>query len=424
MKVLMFGWELPPYNSGGLGTACQGLTQGLAGNNIEITFVMPYVPENLKSDHMKLLGALQIEPRETDKIKVRMVETLVTGYMSAEEYRSAYTDHEKKTMLAQGKVIYGKDIFEEVYRYTKNADAIALSDDFDVIHCHDWMTYEAGIIAKKVTGKPLVMHIHATEFDRTGGSNNQAIYEIEKKGFIAADFICAVSQFTKDKLVRHYGISPEKIIVVHNAVEGSAFPKHHDWQDESSSKLKKYHKIVLFLGRITIQKGPDWFLKAAKLVYDKDPDVKFIFAGSGDMELRMIEEAAALGIAHNVIFTGFLRGKDIDKAYRMADLYVMPSISEPFGITPLESIRNGTPVLISRQSGVSEVLRSAIKVDFWDIDKMASKILQILNDKELHNNLKEQGIEEVRQIRWDDAARKCIEVYNRAVAARKSSILA
>lgn len=418
MKVLMFGWELPPYNSGGLGTACLGLTKSLAKQDIEVTFVLPFVPEDLKADHMKLLGALQVSGKLKNRVKVKMMQTILTGYMGAEEYGKALTEHEKIARLAKGQQIYGRDIFEEVERYSANAGIIASSDEFDVIHCHDWMTYEAGINARRVLGKPLVLHVHATEFDRTGGNNNQHIYEIEKKGFMAADYICAVSQFTKDMVVQHYGISQDKIIVVHNGVEFSE-GLYHDFEPH---KLKKYHKIVLYLGRITIQKGPDWFLKAAKLVHDRDPDVKFVFAGSGDMELRIIEEAAELGIAQDIIFTGFLRGKDIERAYQMADLYVMPSISEPFGITPLESMKNGTPVLISRQSGVSEVIRNAIKVDFWDTHKMAEKILEVLNDKEMHNKLKEQGIEEVKQVRWDDAARKCIEVYSRAVQQGKVAL--
>ena len=300
-------------------------------------------------------------------------------------------------------------MIEEVLRYGHLATAIALEEDFDVIHAHDWLSFLAGIKAKKATGKPLVVHIHATEFDRTGGGNvNQQVYEIEKQGFEEADKIIAVSNFTKNKIIEHYGINPEKIIIVHNGVAQI---------DTSSIKnslngLKRTgQKAVLFLGRITIQKGADYFLKAAKKVLEKNPNVFFMVGGTGDMERQIIEEAAAMGISDKVLFLGFVKDKDKAEIYQMADLYILPSVSEPFGLTPLEALSCGTPVLISRQSGVSEVLSHCLKVDFWDIDQMANKILAVLEHSELKEELQNNGGQEVQKFNWVDSAQKCIYVY-------------
>jgi glycosyltransferase involved in cell wall biosynthesis len=271
------------------------------------------------------------------------------------------------------------------------------------------MTYKAGIEAKKASGKPLVIHVHATEFDRTGGNGvNQHVYNIEKHGMERADRIITVSQFTKDKVMHHYGIDPNKIDVVHNAVEFTDY----DFSNEEF-KIKEQDKVVLFLGRITLQKGPDYFVYAAKKCLEVDPNIKFIVAGSGDMERFMIEKAAELGIGDKMLFMGFLRGRDIDRAYRMADVYVMPSVSEPFGITPLEAMRNQTPVIISKQSGVSEVINHCLKVDFWDIDKMANQILGLLHYKECHEELRYHGSREVRKFDWNIPAQKCIDIYNK-----------
>jgi glycosyltransferase involved in cell wall biosynthesis len=300
--------------------------------------------------------------------------------------------------------IYGKNLFQEVERYAKKAELIAQSEDYDVIHAHDWMTYKAGMRAKMISKKPLVVHVHATEFDRTGGLGvNQAVYDIEREGMHAADAIVAVSKFTKDKIVEHYGVTPDKIHVVHNAVE----------QRDINELKKKGDKIVLFLGRITLQKGPDYFLYAAKRALEADPHIKFVIAGKGDMSPFIIEKAAELGISDKILFAGFLRGPDIDRAYRMADLYVMPSVSEPFGITPLESMSNGTPVLISKQSGVSEVISNCLKVDFWDVDDIANKMVSVLRYDILQESLTENGHFEVKKFNWDDSARKCISVYNK-----------
>jgi glycosyltransferase involved in cell wall biosynthesis len=397
MRVLMFGWEFPPFSSGGLGTACYGLTRGLSNNNVAVTFVVPHA-RSAKADYVKLVAAGGLR-----KVKFKGVESPIEGYMTPEEY-----EHD---VLQQGDAkappkIYGKNLFKEVERYARKAELIARSEDYDVIHAHDWMTYKAGMRAKMISKKPLVVHVHATEFDRTGGLGvNQRVYDIEREGMHAADAICAVSQFTKNKIVEHYGVPEEKVFVVHNAVE----------QRDIKELKKQKNKVVLFLGRITLQKGPDYFLYAAKRALDVDPNIKFVFAGKGDMGPFIIEKAAELGISDKVMFAGFLRGPEIDQAYRMADLYVMPSVSEPFGITPLESMSNGTPTLISKQSGVSEVVTNCLKVDFWDIDEMANKIVATLNYDALHEHLAENGHSEVRRFNWDEPARKCLDVYNRVV---------
>jgi len=403
MKVLMFGWEFPPFNTGGLGTACYGLTKGLSNNGINITFVIPTAPKQIKSDFVDIIVA-----GCTNFLNVKRVNSLLVPYISSNGYDSMYKQRNINSDKSFG-LVYGQNLFEEVKRYARKAKEIAENETFDLIHCHDWMTFLAGIEAKKVSRKPLVVHVHATDFDRTGGHPNQAIYDIERMGMHAADLVIAVSNFTKNKIVKHYGISPEKVFVVHNAVEFTSFP------DNENFKIKNHDRIVLFLGRITLQKGPDYFIDAAKRVLEMEKNVKFIVAGSGDMEASMIEKAARLGIAKHILFTGFLRGNDIDRAYKMADLYVMPSVSEPFGITPLEAMRNGTPVIISKQSGVSEVIKNCLKVDFWDIDEIANKIIAVLKYNALHHCLKEHGLIEIKKFSWNDSAKKCIEVYERAL---------
>ena len=410
LKVLMFGWEFPPFNTGGLGVACEGLVKGLSDLEIKVNFVLPKkvdgISLNANSLFYKFIFAGDSKISLKNNLKIKEVNSLLTPYITSREYQASY---EKSVFSSDKKNIYSANLIEEVLRYGHLATAIALEEDFDVIHAHDWLSFLAGIKAKKATGKPLVVHIHATEFDRTGGGNvNQQVYEIEKQGFEEADKIIAVSNFTKNKIIEHYGINPEKIIIVHNGVAQI---------DTSSIKnslngLKRTgQKAVLFLGRITIQKGADYFLKAAKKVLEKNLNVFFMVGGTGDMERQIIEEAAAMGISDKVLFLGFVKDKDKAEIYQMADLYILPSVSEPFGLTPLEALSCGTPVLISRQSGVSEVLSHCLKVDFWDIDQMANKILAVLEHSELKEELQNNGGQEVQKFNWVDSAQKCIYVY-------------
>ena len=400
----MFGWEFPPISSGGLGTACAGLTKGLSNNNVEITFVLPYAPSSLNPNYMKLISAGDYP----GKIKFKAIDSPLKAYITSSAYAVYAKDLAKSKSTSS--TLYGTNLYEEVYRYAQKAKFIAMTEDFDIIHCHDWMTFAAGIEAKKASKKPLVIQIHATEFDRTGGNPNQAVYNLEKEGMMAADSIIAVSNFTKNKIVEHYGVNPTKISVVHNAVEFTARQLKHE-----EFAIKRHDKLVLFLGRITLQKGPDYFVYAAKKVLERDPNVKFVIVGQGDMQAFIINKIAELGISNKVLFTGFLTGPDIDRIYKMADVYVMPSVSEPFGITPLEAMRNGTPVIISKQSGVSEVIDHCLKVDFWDINQLASKILSVLNYKALHSCLQENGYSEVNKFNWNDSARKCIDVYTKTL---------
>ena len=397
MKVLMFGWEFPPMSSGGLGTACYGLTKGLSSKGIGITFVVPYAADITDASFLNLKSASNMV-----NLKIRKVDSIIKPYMTSDGY-SSYL-RKKPEGISK---IYGSTLLDEVYRYNLAAAKIAEEEDFDIIHCHDWMTFGAGMIAKKKKNKPLVLHVHATEFDRTGGNNvNQYVYDIEREGMQKADLIIAVSNFTKNKIIDHYGVPRNKIRVVHNAVD---FSQHY--YDESF-EINKTDKIVLFLGRITLQKGPDYFLEAAKKVLEKEKNVKFIIAGSGDMESHIIEKSAEMGLAGKVLFAGFLNPDEVEKAFKMADIYVMPSVSEPFGITPLEAMKNKTPVIVSRQSGVSEVIRHCLKVDFWDINEMSSKIISLLRYKPLHEALKEQGYQEVKKFNWNIPAEKCIQIYS------------
>lgn len=422
----MFGWEFPPYSSGGLGTACHGLTKGLTNQDIDVTFVMPKAAKEKIQTHVKLVSADVDKEKIIKKaiskkginIKIKEVDSLLIPYIDSNQYNERYEkqkeywQHHASLKSNSENSVYSKNLYQEVQRYAYEAALIAKDEPHDIIHCHDWMTYQAGIEAKRISGKPFVIHVHATEFDRTGNNPNPHIHGIEKLGMQEADHIMAVSQFTKNIIIKHYNIPADKITVVHNAVEFN-----ENKFDKTETKLNDNDHIVLFLGRITIQKGPDYFLKAAKKVLEYKPDTKFVVAGSGDMEGYMIEQAAKMGIADKVLFTGFLKGKDIDKAYAMADLYVMPSISEPFGITPLEAMRNNTPVLISKQSGVSEVLNHVLKVDFWDIDAMANKIIGVLNYNEAHRSLQENGAKEIMKFSWNEPAKKCIDVYREVKAA-------
>ncbi len=391
-KILMFGWELPPQNSGGLGVACFGLAKELSKKNNEITFVLPR-----KSGNNSFFNIIS---GDVFYKKVIKFDSILSPYLNNESYKVALKREERN--------FYGSNLLDEVYRYRLSGKNIGANEEFDIIHAHDWLSFGAGIEAKKVSGKPLVVHVHATEFDRGGGSINKEIYEKEKEGMMEAEKVIAVSNYTKNIIVNNYGITYEKVEVIHNGIDS----KEEEIIHNDIHKLKeKGKKIVLFLGRITMQKGPDYFIKAAKKVCDFSDDIYFIVSGSGDMENQIMNEVARLGISDKVIFTGFLRGNELKRIYREADLFVMPSVSEPFGLTPLESLINGTPVLISKQSGVSEVLNHALKVDFWDVDDMVGKILSFLNYDALSSTLLENGRNEVDSITWDSAAEKCINIY-------------
>ncbi len=384
MKILMFGWEFPPHISGGLGTACFGLTKGLAKHGVEMIFVVPKAYGDENQEAVRLVNASDIDVNMKEsvykdywkRIEYMEIGSNIIPYVSPEEFSRIHSQKELDKISQDSHVFsnhfefkggYGKNLLEEVSRYALVASAIAMSKDFDVIHAHDWLTYPAGIAAKYVSGKPFVIHVHATEFDRSGENVNPQVFEIEKKGMEEADKIIAVSNFTRNIIIEKYGIPEDKVVTVHNAVEPA------ERKDVSGDKFVP-EKIVTFLGRITFQKGPDYFIEAARLVLERDENVRFVMAGSGDLMEKMIRRVAQLRIGHKFHFTGFLQGPNVDRMLAMSDVFVMPSVSEPFGIVPLEAMRSNVPVVISKQSGVSEVLKHALKVDFWDVHGMADAI--------------------------------------------------
>lgn len=395
MNVLMFGWEFPPFNSGGLGVACFGLTKALSLENVRVFFVLPKRLD-IKVDFATLLFA--------DNNPASLTDPLINGYITAQEYQ--------KTAGLYSPLRNGHSLIEEVIRYAYLSRELIKNLDFDIIHAHDWLSFLAGIEAKKLSGKPLIVHVHATEYDRSGGNNiSPAVYSIEKLGMEQADQIIAVSQFTKNILIEKYGIYPEKITVVHNGIETPVKDNLQQHSDILDGYKKRGYKVVLFVGRLTLQKGPDYFIKTAKRVLEYNPKVLFVMAGTGDMERQIIAQSVEYGISDNVIFTGFLRGEELERLYKAADLFVFPSVSEPFGLAPLESIANGTPVLISKQAGVGEVLSHALRADFWDVEDMTDKILSALEHPALLTTLTRNSLSELQDKSWKGVAQKMIGVY-------------
>lgn len=427
----MFGWEFPPHIAGGLGTACYGMTRGLARNGVDVTFVVPHAYGDEDQRFIRVVNASDVEAvygstasgadDVLDKISFIHIDSNMVPYISPEEYESYHeefvktgkrvwstTDSWKQRYTFSGK--YGANLMEEVARYAVVAAQVAknLEGQFDVIHAHDWLTYYAGIAAKRISGKPLVVHMHATEYDRSGENVNTQVHAIEKAGMQAADCVMAVSNLTRNIVINRYGIDAKKVVTVHNAVrfaENAAPAPERGVED----------KIITFLGRITYQKGPDYFVEAAAKVLKRVPNVRFVMAGSGDMMNHVIRRVARLGIADRFHFTGFLRGEDVHKMFQLSDVYVMPSVSEPFGISPLEAMRSNVPVIISKQSGVAEVLDYAVKVDYWDVDAMADAIYGLISYPALAKMFSEKGMEEVNSLKWFNAAVKIKDVYQQAI---------
>jgi glycogen synthase len=412
MQILMFGWEFPPHISGGLGTACFGMTRALTGMGHEVAFVIPRWDGGRHSGAVELVAASQTplgtpdveKPASWKGLTIRSVRSALRPYLDDRHYRSLLTGQPGSRLLEMTGN-YGPDLISEVFRYGTAAGVIARERRFDVIHAHDWMTVFAGVEARRTSGKPFLLHIHALEFDRCGEDINQDIYDIERYGMETADHVIAVSHYTKQTIIGRYGIDPAKITVVHNAVT------HHDRIPGDPIRRDPARKTVLYLGRITFQKGPDYFVEAAARVLQKLPEATFIMAGAGDMMPQMIERVAELGIGERFHFTGFLTGREVERILAVSDLYVMPSVSEPFGITPLEAMRCDVPVIISRQSGVSEILQHVLKVDFWDVAALADKIIALLRRPALTEEITARSKEELQQIRWEDAALKIVDAY-------------
>ena len=498
MRVLMLGWEFPPFIAGGLGTACYGLTRALDRLGHEVLFVLPRPVDKSLASHVTMFSpeglaaaagargasgsvgasgrvewddadpgaaalsgagaglAGEVRPFAHTRFvgvpasfsspypgfaKKRVIRTVKVGAAAgsgaagtnyeyetdgdelAEELAAVHGPggggHEAPHSPGFGKsgagAGYRGDLFAEAERYARLVVALTRGETFDVIHAHDWLTFPAGQAVARVSGKPLVVHVHSTEFDRSGEHVNQRVYDIERRGMHSSMKVICVSELTKSICVRRYDMDPGRVEVVYNGIDSEGV------QPRPGDMIRSKDKIVLFLGRITMQKGPEYFIAAAKKVLEKVPEAKFIIAGSGDMELRMIELAAELGIGHRVLFTGFLRGKDVERAYQMADCYVMPSVSEPFGLAPLEAMRQDVPVIISKQSGVSEVLIHALKVDFWDIHDIANKIVAVLRHPPLSQTLREHGSFELRQLTWEGAAKACDKVYQWLAGNRRTS---
>ncbi len=421
MRVLMFGWEFPPHIAGGLGTACYGMIKGLAKHDVDVLFVMPSASGDEDQSFVKIINASDVEASSTvydsrlfsNRVQFLRVESDIIPYMTPEQYTEVVQEHlsrteEKRIDFKQkfkfsGK--YGANLMEEVARYAMVGGTIAMQQDFDVIHAHDWLTYLAGIAAKRLTGKPLVIHVHATEYDRSGENVNTQVHALEKLGMQEADRVITVSNLTRNIVINKYGIDPSKVVTVHNAVDFQG----HNRMDVTRGVPEK---VVTFLGRITFQKGPEYFIEAANKVLKRCPNVRFVMAGSGDLLNRSIRRVAKLGIADRFHFTGFLRGADVQRMFCYSDVYVMPSVSEPFGISPLEAMRAEVPTIISKQSGVAEVLKHAIKVDFWDIDAMADAMYALLNYPALPEMAVRCGLDEVNSLKWENAALKVKEVYS------------
>jgi glycosyltransferase involved in cell wall biosynthesis len=417
MKVLMFGWEFPPYVSGGLGVACEGLVKGLLELSTRIVLVLPRPAESSAPD-LRILDAGVASPARPRprpprrvRLKLRRVVTLLRPYLTEESY-----DEEFEALVAPPEgapgdaapdAIYGPNLHAEVLRYADEAARIASQEQFDVIHAHDWMTFMAGMRAKRATGRPLVLHVHATEFDRSGGGENGFVTAIERAGAAAADRVVAVSGYTADVLASRYGVPRDRLRVVHNAID----PR----EPAARFTVAEDDPLVLFAGRITWQKGPDYFVDAAERVAAEMPRVKFAVAGSGDRMRAMMQRVARRGLEERFLFTGFLPSEDLDRLYARADVYVMPSASEPFGLTALEALQHGTPVIVSRSAGVSEVVRNVLRVRFGDVEDLASKILSVLLFPPLRDALSSRGRADVERLSWRESAWRCLGVYRELV---------
>lgn len=417
MKALMFGWEFPPHILGGLGTASYGLTKGMwECGDMDITFVIPKPFGDEERHFANIIGASQT-PIAWRDVSREYVENRIGKVMDPDLYfrlrDHIYADFNYMRTNDLGCIEfsgrYPDNLLEEINNYSIVAGVIARTITCDVIHSHDWLTYPAGIHAKQVTGKPLVIHVHATDYDRSRGNVNPTVFAIERDGMNQADHIITVSNLTRQTVIEKYGIDPAKVTTVHNAVT----PLSEEYLNVQVEKPKD--KIVTFLGRITMQKGPEYFVETAAKVLKNNHNVRFVMAGSGDMMDKMINLAAERGIADRFHFPGFQKGKQVYEMLKASDVYVMPSVSEPFGISPLEAMQMGVPSIISKQSGCAEILNNVIKTDYWDVDAMADAIYSIVTYPAMHRQLSEDGLAEVNQITWDKAGRKVIDIYNKVL---------
>ena len=429
MRLLMLGWEFPPFISGGLGTACYGLVCAMERLKMETLFVLPMAIEGNRPGDGSPAKALTPGSKRAERVTLKAIPSWFSSpYPTSMKPRDAQPlgaaqepcpskappVHRGRSLRLVGTGAmggYDGDLTARIWDYADRCVSLTRQESFDVIHAHDWMTFPAGMALAARSQRPLIVQIHATEFDRSGEQHlNPALYEVERRGMEAAVTVITVSHLTKRTLVERYGIAPEKVRVIHNGIELKA-------SSALTPAISRKKKTVLFLGRITMQKGPEFFVEAAARVLERLDNVRFIMAGWGDLGPQVVEQVAALGLGDRIHFAGFLRGADVERAYRMADVYVLPSISEPFGLTVLEAIQYGVPVILSKTSGVAEVLPAgALKCDFWDTHDMASKILAVLRHPELAEHLRQRAYEEIRPLTWDAAARKCLAVYQEALS--------
>jgi len=428
----MFGWEFPPNISGGLGTACYGIVKGLSEcQDIHITFVIPKSQGNeLSANNLQLISADQVDVGyETlpvshwSNVSFLQVESELVPYLTPQIFSEQIQESLRENESAENKPLgnrikfsgkYGPNLFDEINNYAIVAKTIAIENRFELIHAHDWLTFPAAVAAKKISGKPLIIHVHSTDFDRSGGAINPDIFAIEKQGMDEADKIIVVSNRIRDRLTEQYHIPSEKITTIYNGIETPTY------KDEDSQYRHHRKKIVTFLGRITIQKGPEYFVDVARMVIKQMKNVHFVMAGNGELRNKIIELCARYGISHRFHFTGFLNGPEVTKMLHRSDLFIMPSISEPFGIVPLEAMQANVPVIISLQSGVSEVIRNVIKTDFWDVHAMADAVHGILKYKKLSEMLITEGKQEVGKLNWNLPASQIKQVYLNALLNKAS----
>ena len=394
----MLGWELPPHNSGGLGVACFYMAKALAKNGADIDFVVPYKNKHTEIKFMKVLNATNFS--EIHKFGAG-------AYDSPHWTRSS---HNVSKFLPDIRSIQTEycNFIREYLANPKNKP--------DVIHAHDWLTMEAGMIAKELTGAPLITHIHATEFDRSGGtSGNQKIHDIEYAGICASDKVFAVSKNTRNVIIEKYQIQPEKVEVVYNAIEASTLANPQDY-DERTYRYLEYLKsqgytVVMTLTRFTVQKGLTFLMQAIAEAVSKNPKIALLLVGDGEQRNELIKMASDFQISNKIFFTGFLRGDKWRDAYSVADVFVMSSVNEPFGLTALEAAHFNNALIISKQSGVGEVLQNILRYDFWDTKKLASQIYEVSTNKELLQNLKNGVRKEYDRISWSDIAEQIMEEF-------------
>lgn len=398
MKILMLGWELPPHNSGGLGVACLNMAHALSNQGIDIDFVVPYAAKHPHTEFMHVLHATNLDP-------IHRYGGGAYASLDIHKKQIPSIDHPDMASIRDIQKSYQEFVNEYLMEFKP-----------DLVHAHDWLTYEAGILAKKNYGIPLIAHVHATEYDRAGMNiGNPLIHEIEQQGLMLADKIIAVSETTKRIIHEKYHIPLNKIDVVYNSLDEEYYKgyKYDDSLHSYATNLKKEgYTIVSTVGRFTIQKGLEFMMNAARKAIDKNPKLMFIFAGDGEERNRLISDAATLGISKNVIFTGFVRGQKLRDIYTLSDIFVMSSVSEPFGLTALEAAYHKDALILTNQSGVSEIIWSCMKYDFWDEDKLADEILAIAGNPALKKSLKENVGHEYNKISWAKVAKKCQKIYN------------